>query len=107
MKAFSIFLILIGVLSFLSIFGVMNLTFGIFIGILFAIIFGIEGVRELIKGNLVGIGGLLFSAFLFARVFIFSASAGQIFLALVASYLVGIGLHMLFRRSTKVNFWSD
>ncbi len=107
MKAFSIFLILIGVLSFLSLFGMMNMTFGIFVTVLFAVIFGVEGIREVVKGSLVGVGGMLFSVFLFAKVFVLQVTGGQVFMALVASYLIGIGLHILFKRSHKFDFWQD
>ncbi len=107
MKAFSIFLILVGILSFLSIFGMMNMTFGIFVSVLFAIIFGVEGIREVVKGSLVGIGGILFSIFLFAKVFGLQTTGGQVFMALVASYLIGIGIHILFKKSRKFDFWQD
>jgi len=107
-KAFSIFLIFLGLLLFLSIFGFMNVTFGFLMGILFAILFGVEGIRELVNKNLIGIGGVLFSAFLIIRAFDlfgFSSSISQVFLAFIASYLIGIGLQILFKRSVKVNFW--
>ncbi len=107
MKAFSVFLILIGVLSFLSIFGMMNVTFGMIVGVFFAIIFGVEGVRELVKGNLIGVGGILFAIFLFVRVFVITMTNGQTFAAFIASYLIAIGLQMLFKRREKFDFWKD
>ncbi len=99
MKAFAIFLILLGVLAFLGIFGVMDLTFGFVLGIFFAILFGFEGIRELIGRRLIGVGSLLFGIFLILRAFqIFgiNASFSQLFLGFVASYLIGIGLQIFF-----------
>lgn len=109
MKAFSVFLILVGTLLFLSLFGFVNMTFGFLMGILFAILFGVEGVRELYNKNLIGIGSLLFSGFIFVRTFnlfeFSSTPASQIFVAFIASYLVGIGLQIFFKKSVRVKFW--
>ena len=108
LKAFSIFLVIFGSLLFLSILGFVNVSFGFLIWILFAILFGVEGIRELINKNLIGVGGVLFSAFLIIRaldLFGFSSSIVQVFLAFIASYLIGIGLQILFKKSVKVKFW--
>ncbi len=106
MKAFSIFLILVGVLSFLSIFGMINVTFGTVVGVFFAILFLVEGVRELLRGNLVGIGGMLFGTFILLKIFFLSISAGQTFMAFIASYAIALGLHLLFKRR-EFDFWKD
>ncbi len=108
MKTFAIFLILVGLLLFLSVFGFTNVTFAFIVEFLFAIVFGIEGVRELAHKSLMGIGGLLFSAFLFIRLFKlfgFSTSIGQVFVAFIASYFVAFGIQMLFRKAIKIKFW--
>ncbi|GEM_PF-925515 len=111
MKAFSVFLILAGILLFLSLFGFVNMTFGFIMEILFALLFGVEGIRELISKNLVGIGSLLFSSYMFVRAFnlfnFSSTSKSQIFMAFVASYLVGIGIQMLFKKNVRVKFWEN
>ncbi|WP_456399285.1 LiaF transmembrane domain-containing protein [Mesoaciditoga sp.] len=111
MKAFSVFLVLAGILLFLSLFGFVNMTFGFVMEILFATLFGVEGIRELISKNLVGIGGLLFSAYILVRAFdlfsFSSTSKAQIFMAFIASYLIGIGIQMLFKKSVKVKFWEN
>ncbi|HEU24730.1 MAG: hypothetical protein C0176_02165 [Mesoaciditoga sp.] len=99
MKAFAVFLILLGVLAFLGVFGFMNLTFGFIIGIFFGILFCFEGIRELVGRKLIGVGSLLFGIFLFMRAFkLFgiNASFSQLFLGFVASYLIGIGLQIFF-----------
>ncbi len=106
MKAFSIFLILVGVLSFLSIFGMINVTFGTVVGVFFAILFLAEGVRELFRGNLVGIGGMLFGTFIFLKIFFLSVSAGQTFMAFIASYSIALGLHLMFKKR-RFDFWKD
>lgn len=111
MKAFSVFLVLTGILLFLSLFGFVNMTFGFIMEILFAVLFAVEGVRELLSKNLVGIGSLLFSAYMFLRVFdLFNFSStpkSQTFIAFIASYLIGIGFQMLFKKSVKVKFWEN
>ncbi len=111
MKAFSVFLVLAGILLFLSLFGFVNMTFGFIMEILFAMLFAVEGVRELIGKNFVGIGGLLFSTYMFIRAFdlfsFSSTSKSQIFMAFIASYLIGIGMQMLFRKNVKVKFWEN
>jgi hypothetical protein len=107
MRTFSVFLILVGILSFLSIFGMMSVTFGIIIGIFFGAVFAVEGTRELVKGNLIGVGGILFSIFIFVKIIFACMSFGQIFLAFIASYSVAIGLHMLFKRRPRMDFWKD
>ena len=107
MRTFSVFLILVGILSFLSIFGVMNVTFGVIIRVFFGVVFAVEGVRELVKGDLIGVGGILFSIFIFVKPIFGCMSFGQIFLAFVASYSVAIGLHMLFKKRSRINFWED
>ncbi len=104
MKAFPIFLILIGILGFLSIFGMMSVTFGILVGIFFAFVFTIEGIRELINGNLVGIGSVLFSIFIIIKLFFISMTFGQLFMAFIASYAIAIGFHMLFKRRERIRF---
>ncbi len=111
MKAFSIFLVLAGILLFLSLFGFVNMTFGFIMELLFGALFGVEGIRELIHRNLVGIGSLLFSIYMFVRAFnlfgFFSTSKSQIFVAFVASYLIGIGIQILFKKSVNVKFWDE
>ncbi len=99
MKAFAIFLILLGILAFLGIFGFMNLTFGFILGIFFAILFGFEGIRELVDRRLIGMGSLLFGLFLVFRAFSLfgiNSSFSQLFLGFIASYLIGIGLQIFF-----------
>jgi hypothetical protein len=99
MKAFAIFLILLGFLAFMGIFGVMNLTFGFILGIFFAILFSFEGIRELVGRRLIGVGSLLFGIFLLLRAFkLFgiNSSFSQLFLGFIASYLIGIGLQIFF-----------
>ncbi len=111
MKAFSVFLVLSGILLFLSLFGFVNVTFGFIMDILFGALFGVEGVRELVHKNLIGIGSLLFSAYIFIRAFdlfgFFSTSKSQIFVAFIASYLIGIGIQLLFKKSVHVKFWDE
>lgn len=108
MNAFAIFLILLGILAFLGIFGVMNLTFGFILGIFFAILFGFEGIREIISKKLIGIGSLLFGIFLILRAFrLFgiNASFSQLFLGFIASFLIGIGLQIFFgKKFIRVKF---
>ncbi len=111
MKAFSIFLVLAGILLFFSLFGFVNMTFGFIMELLFGALFGVEGIRELIHRNLVGIGSLLFSIYMFVRAFnlfgFFSTSKSQIFVAFVASYLIGIGIQILFKKNVNVKFWDE
>ncbi len=111
MKAFSIFLVVAGILLFLSLFGFVNMTFGFIMEILFGALFGVEGVRELVHRNLIGIGSILFSSYMFIRAFnlfgFFSTSKSQIFVAFIASYLIGIGIQILFKKSVNVKFWDE
>jgi len=86
---------------------VMNVTFALVIGVFFAILFGIEGAREVFKGNLIGIGGILFSLFLFVKIFVLSLSAGQTVMAFIASYCIAVGLQLLFKKRRRMNFWQD
>jgi hypothetical protein len=51
---------------------------------------------------------LTFSAFLFLRafrIFGFHSKIEQAFIALVASYLIGIGFQLLFRKTISPKFW--
>lgn len=108
MRAFAIFLIIIGLFLFLSLTGFFNVNFSFIVEIIFAIFFCIEGIRELTKRNLIGIGGLIFSAFLFLRafrIFGFHSKIEQAFIALIASYLIGIGFQLLFRKTISPKFW--
>ncbi|MGC9212559.1 MAG: hypothetical protein ACP5F2_03775 [Athalassotoga sp.] len=108
MKAFALFLLIVGLFLFLSIIGVFNFNFRLIVEIIFAIFFGVEGIRELTKRNFIGIGGIIFSVFLFTSIFeIFGYrfSLNQTFVALIASYLIGIGIHILLKKTITPNFW--
>ncbi len=108
MRTFAIFLVIVGLFLFLSIIGLFNINFRFVVEIVFAIFFAVEGIREITKRNLIGIGGLIFSAFLFSSIFElfgYRFSLNQTFVALVASYLIGIGIHILFRKTIAPRFW--
>lgn len=108
MRAFAIFLLIVGSFLFLSIVGVFNFNFRLIVEVIFAIFFVVEGIREVLKRNLVGIGGIIFSAFLFTsifQIFGYKFSLNQTFVALIASYLISIGIHILFKKTIAPNFW--
>lgn len=108
MRAFAIFLVVVGLFLLLSIIGLFSINFRFVIEIIFAIFFGIEGIREVTKRNLIGIGGMIFSAFLFSSVFElfgYRFSLNQTFVALVASYLIGIGINILLKKTISPHFW--
>ncbi len=108
MKAFAVFLIIVGLFLFLSMIGLFNMNFSLIVEIVFAVFFVVEGVREIVKRNLIGVGGIIFSVFLFMRAFRvwgFHSNLNQAFIALIASYLIGIGVQLLFKKTISPRFW--
>lgn len=99
MKEFGFFMVLVGVLMLLSMFGVLELSFGKVIALVFAGIFVYWGVSSLVrKGFPRGLVSLVFAAILvlhFLEVYRFSFLKGVLLIVAVA--FVEWGLSLLIR----------